>query len=70
LTENSLYPYVAVLEEFQEIHLNFPRFDCTKTVEALEGSSIYCPEVNKKLFSTYIDFLIDVGFLPEPKILV
>jgi myxalamid-type nonribosomal peptide synthetase MxaA len=68
--ENALYPYAAVLEEFHEVHLNFPRFDCQQTLQALDGSLIQCSEVNEKLLSTYKDFFIRVGFLPEPQALL
>jgi thioester reductase-like protein len=64
--DNALYPYAAVLEEFHEVHLNFPKYDCQKTVQALEGSSIKCPPVDETLLSIYIDFFVRVGFLQEP----
>ena len=64
---NALYPYAAVLEEFHEVHLNFPKYDCQKTVQALEGSSIKCPPVDETLLAIYIEFFVRIGFLQEPQ---
>ena len=64
--QNPLYPFAAVLEEFHQVHLEFPDFDCTNTLKALEGSGVTCPPVAEPLLRTYLNFFIQVGFLPPP----
>jgi thioester reductase-like protein len=66
--ENALYPYAAVLEDFEEVNLNFPVYDCQQTLQALEGSSIQCPPLDEKLLATYLDFFIRIGFLSPPSV--
>jgi thioester reductase-like protein len=44
-----------------------PRFDCQKTLAALEGTGIVCPPADTALLSTYLDFLLksrDGKYLP------
>lgn len=60
--ENSLFPYQAALEGMEERSLQLPRYDCTQTLRELEGSGIVCPPAEEALFSTYLQYLRDVGF--------
>ncbi len=64
---NALYPYMALLEEFREENFQLPRYECNRTVEALDGSGIACPPVDGRLLGHYTDFLVSSGFLPPPR---
>jgi thioester reductase-like protein len=66
-TRNALYPYMALLEEFGEENFQLPRYQCQRTVEALDGSGIACPPVDGRLLGRYTDFLVGTGFLPAPR---
>jgi thioester reductase-like protein len=39
---------------------------CQTTVAALDGSGIVCPEIDSTLLTTYLRYLVSVGFLPPP----
>ncbi len=67
-TDNALYPYAAVLEDFHEVHLNFPVYDTRETLAALEGSGVECPPIDEQLMSTYQQFFVKVGFLEPPHV--
>jgi hypothetical protein len=41
-------------------------FDCKNTMEALEGTSIVCPPVNRELIKTYLSYFVRIGLLEEP----
>lgn len=42
-------------------------FDTSKTLECLKGTNIVCPLVDEKIIKTYLDYSVQVGFLPIPK---
>ena len=42
-------------------------FDASKTLECLENTGIICPQANEKLIKTYLDYIVQVGFLSIPK---
>ncbi len=42
------------------------RFDCRRTLAALEGSSIRCPPPDRDLLETYFAAWLERGFLPPP----
>jgi len=45
-----------------------PRFDCSRTLAALDGSGISCPPVDAELLDRYLRYFIEVGFLPPPAV--
>ena len=67
LRGNALYPYTAVLGEFQEENLEFPVYDTQDAQAALECKGVVCPPVDAKLLHTYLDWFLEVGFLPRPE---
>jgi myxalamid-type nonribosomal peptide synthetase MxaA len=65
--QNALFPYQAALQEMDSYSLELPRYDTAQTRRALAGSSIACPPADETLFGTYIDYLQEIGFIPEPE---
>jgi amino acid adenylation domain-containing protein/thioester reductase-like protein len=63
---NALFPYHAVLEEMDDRSLQLPNYDCAETLRELEGSDIACPPVDDELFGTYMRYLRNIGYMPEP----
>ena len=63
---NALFAYQSVLEEMDGISLQLPIYDTRLTDRFLQGSGISCPPADEKLFTTYVDYLRRIGFLPEP----
>ncbi|MFO7594774.1 MAG: thioester reductase domain-containing protein [Desulfocurvibacter africanus] len=41
-------------------------FDCVNTLRALEGTDIRCPMADRPLLHRYLDYCVDIGFLPKP----
>lgn len=66
LTENALYPFIGLLEDYTVVNAEFPTYDCTNALCALEGTSIKCHPVDEKLLGTVFGYLADVGFFPRP----
>ena len=70
--ENALYPLVSLFS--QRGHYNCSakvlEFDCQNTLDGLAGTSITCPIVDAKLFSTYLSYFIRSGLLNAPQIYV
>ncbi len=64
--DNALFPYQAMLQDFDSRSLELPNYDCSQTERALAGSGIACPPADEKLFGTYLGYLREVGFVPEP----
>ena len=44
-----------------------PRYDAANTDAGLAGSGISCPPVDDALLSTYLDYFVRIGWLPEPE---
>lgn len=44
-------------------------FDSSETLKRLEGSGIKCPAPDDALLNRYIDYCVDIGFLPKPSVL-
>lgn len=65
--QNALFPYQAALQEMDSYSLELPRYDTTQTKRALAGVGIACPPADETLFGTYIDYLQEIGFIPEPE---
>ncbi|ERT07289.1 thioester reductase domain protein [Lyngbya aestuarii BL J] len=75
--EHSLYPLLpfftkeylpeklTILELYEEQRK--PKVSCEFTKEALADSSIDCPPMNGNLLNNYFAYLMDTGFLNQPK---
>lgn len=66
LRDNALFPYTAVLGEFVEENLEFPHYVAEETRDVLAGLGVVCPPVDVALWKTYLDYFLEVGFLPAP----
>lgn len=70
--EHPLYPLVSLFSENefegQKWNSAVLQFDCQNTLDGLAGTSIACPIVDAKLFSTYLSYFIRNGFLNAPQL--
>ena len=66
---NALFAYQAALEDMDNISMQLPTYDTRETQRELEGSGIACPPADEKLFGTYLGYLQQIGFLPQPNML-
>jgi thioester reductase-like protein len=74
LQNNALYPLLSTLFELNTeigastgssiFELKVPRYDCTNTLAALEGTSIRCPAMDEKLFDIYLPYLVGESIQP------
>jgi myxalamid-type nonribosomal peptide synthetase MxaA len=64
---NALFAYQAALEDMDNVSMQLPTYDTRETKRELEGSGIACPPSDEKLFGTYLRYLQDVGFIPQPE---
>ncbi|MEM9460814.1 MAG: amino acid adenylation domain-containing protein [Myxococcota bacterium] len=67
LTQNALYPFVGLVEDFTVLNSEFPRYDSRRTQKSLEGSGITCHPVDATLLGRVFGFLMDVGYFPKPQ---
>lgn len=44
-------------------------FDASETLRRLKGSGISCPPPDPALLRRYLDYCVDIGFLPHPSTL-
>jgi myxalamid-type nonribosomal peptide synthetase MxaA len=65
-----LAPFQGVLEDMDERGLELPDYDVSGTREALAGSDVTCPAVDRQLLRTYLRYLQDVGFVAQPRLAV
>ncbi len=63
---NALFPYQAAMMDMDSRNLQLPNYDCQETLRDLEGSGIVCPPVDDQLLSTYLRYLRNIGYMPEP----
>ena len=62
---NALAGLLPLLLESIE-HARLPRFDCSRTLRALQGTPIDCPPLDASLLRVYLSRLIAAGFIPPP----
>jgi thioester reductase-like protein len=73
--QSALLPLFGVLTEKVyrgaltrwELHEKMPRFHCHNTNAALQGTSITCHLMDRRLLATYLGFLTRRGLLPAPE---
>ena len=66
LTRNALYPYAALIEEFDEVNFQLPVYDSTEASRALEGSGIVCHPADRVLVARYMDGFYRSGYIMPP----
>ncbi|MBI3152601.1 MAG: amino acid adenylation domain-containing protein [Chloroflexi bacterium] len=64
---NALFAYQAALDEMDNVSMQLPTYDTRETDRELADSGISCPPADEKLFGTYLRYLQDVGFIPQPE---
>lgn len=64
---NALFAYQAALDEMDNVSMQLPTYDTRETNRELIGSGISCHPADEKLFGTYLRYLQDVGFIPQPE---
>lgn len=42
------------------------KIDCSKTLNWLEDNGISCPRADQQLMNNLIQFMIEIGYMPEP----
>jgi len=66
-SNNALFAYQAVLDEMDNVSMQLPTYDTRETQRELAGSGIACPPADEKLFGTYLRYLQDIGYIPQPE---
>jgi len=66
-SNNALFAYQAALDEMDNVSMQLPTYDTRETDRELAGSGISCPPADEKLFGTYLSYLQDIGFIPQPE---
>ena len=66
LEGNALAVFEGYLGELRADHVTLPRYDCRRTVQALEGSGLVCPAADDRLLDLYFQRFEADGFLPPP----
>jgi myxalamid-type nonribosomal peptide synthetase MxaA len=69
-SSNALFAYQAALEDMDSVSMQLPNYDTSETQSELAGSGIVCPPADEKLFGTYLHYLQQIGFIPQPDALV
>lgn len=68
-SSNALFAYQAALDDMDNVSMQLPTYDTRETLRELSGSGIVCPPADEKLFATYLRFLQQINFLPQPSTL-
>ena len=66
-SSNALFAYQAALDDMDNVSMQLPTYDTRETQRELAGSGISCPPADEKLFGTYLRYLQQIGFLPQPE---
>jgi myxalamid-type nonribosomal peptide synthetase MxaA len=67
---NALFAYQAALEDMDNISMQLPTYDTRETLRELKGSGISCAPADEKLFGTYLRYLQETGFIPQPEMIL
>ncbi|HEY5731500.1 MAG TPA: thioester reductase domain-containing protein, partial [Anaerolineales bacterium] len=68
-SSNALFAYQAALDDMDNVSMQLPTYDTRETLRELTGSGITCPPADEKLFATYLRYLQNIGFIPQPDLL-
>jgi thioester reductase-like protein len=68
-SSNALFAYQAALDDMDNVSMQLPTYDTRETLRELAGSGIVCPPADEKLFATYLRYLQQINFLPQPSAL-
>ena len=63
---NALFAYQAALDDMDNVSMQLPTYDTRETLRELADSGITCPPADEKLFATYLRYLQQINFLPQP----
>ena len=63
---NALFAYQATLDDMDNVSMQLPTYDTRETLRELADSDITCPPADEKLFATYLRYLQQINFLPQP----
>ena len=66
-SSNALFAYQAALDDMDDVSMQLPTYDTRETLRELAGSGIACPPADEKLFGTYLRYMQQTGFLPQPE---
>lgn len=66
-SSNALFAYQAALDDMDDVSMQLPTYDTRETLRELAGSGISCPPADEKLFGTYLRYLQQIDFLPQPE---
>jgi myxalamid-type nonribosomal peptide synthetase MxaA len=66
-SSNALFAYQAALDDMDNVSMQLPTYDTRETLRELTGSGIACPPADEKLFGTYLRYLQEINFLPQPE---
>jgi amino acid adenylation domain-containing protein/thioester reductase-like protein len=66
-SSNALFAYQAALDDMDNVSMQLPIYDTRETLRELAGSGIACPPADEKLFGTYLRYLQQIDFLPQPQ---
>ncbi len=69
-SSNALFAYQAALDDMDDVSMQLPTYDTRETLRELAGSGITCHPADEKLFGTYLRYLQEIGFLPQPEALI
>ena len=69
-SQNALFAYQAVLEDMDNLSMELPTYDTSQIQTELAGSGISCPPADEKLLDTYLGYLQQIDFLPQPDPLI
>jgi hypothetical protein len=66
-SNNALFAYQAALDEMDNVSMQLPTYDTRETERELAGSGISCAPADEKLFGTYLRYLQEIGYIPQPE---
>ncbi|MGR8007777.1 thioester reductase domain-containing protein [Streptomyces hypolithicus] len=61
---NSMFPLMRMIVDLEKVEV--ARFADDATRESLGGSGVDCPDIDEKVFSTYVSYFVRHGILPQP----
>jgi hypothetical protein len=67
MPDNAAFPLLGVMGDGRDDDPEGSvRFDATDTRQLLRGTGITCPDVDEKVFTGYVRYFAESGFLPAP----
>ncbi len=78
--DHPLYPIIPLWQIDREFHRDYDQLDpdvnerietraeCANLLRGLEGTGIVCPPIDEKYFHTLLAYLVDIGYLEQPRV--